>query len=139
VSEGSITLVVGGDPAQIPGLSGQFTTEANSVVIFMTEGGIANDGAFLGDFVRVDVRLIVDGNVLENRRYDVEKGNFGSTGHWNYSVVAALGAGVHHVRLEARMVSSGRLNAANPFPTATLAGTANTVGRGKLTAIVLNK
>jgi hypothetical protein len=105
----------------------------------MSDGGIVNSSALPGDYVRVDVRLLVDGVVLVTRRHDVENGTFANTGHWSFSIATPLSAGSHTVVVDAMLSAIGRGNPGNPFPAAFVAGTADTVTRGTLTTIVVNK
>jgi hypothetical protein len=120
-------------------MAGSFTTIAPGDAVFTTYGTITNAGAFIGDFVKVDVRLIVDGVMLENRRYDVEVGTFSRSVNWNYAVAMSLPAGVHNWRMEAQVYSASVTNPANPYPTTVIGGPSYTVDRGGLTVSVVNK
>ena len=109
-----------------------------TVVVFTSQGGIVNTGA-VGDHVRVAIRLLVDNVVQEFGEYDVENGNFSTTGRWSFSVALTLPAGDHNVGVQAQLADIHRMNSALPFPRAIVGGAANTVGHGTLTAVVLNK
>ena len=131
-------MISGGGPAYIPGLFGKITTPADSVVVFTSQGGIANTGA-PGDHVRVAIRLLVDDVIQEFGEYDVEVGNFSSLGRWSFSVALTLAPGDHMVGVQAQMTDIHRLSAATPFPRALVAGTPDSTAHGTLTAIVLKQ
>src|SRR5436189_51734 len=59
------------NPTLVPGL-GTTVTTANSVLFVSTSGGIVNNGSAAGNYVQVEVRVLVDGAVAEYRDYDVE-------------------------------------------------------------------
>jgi hypothetical protein len=124
--------------ATVPGLWANLNVPSNSVVIFSSDGGIVNTGVNVGDFVQLDMHLIVDGITLGSTQVGVENGNFLKTGHWSFTTVAVLTAGVHTVRVDA--ILSG-LSSLVPgfFPYAFAGGTPDALTRGTLTAVVLKQ
>jgi hypothetical protein len=134
----ALLSVIDGGPTPIPGLTGQLTTTANSVVVFTSNGGIVNTG-ILGDHVRVDVTLIVDGRPLEVGSYDLENGNFSNTGRWSFSIATTLLPGVHIVAVNAQLTDIHKASASPTFPRALVGAAANASTHGTLTAVVLKQ
>jgi hypothetical protein len=131
VTLGSVT------PVQVPGLTTTVTTLGTSVLYISTDGGIVNDGLFPGDYVQVDVRVLVDGVVVADRAYDVEIAQFAYKSYWSVALIVTPTAGTHTVTVDAFRRSAGTLHTAQP--TATLAGSSNSMLRGTLTVLTLNK
>ncbi|HEV3214512.1 MAG TPA: hypothetical protein VGZ27_02250 [Vicinamibacterales bacterium] len=119
----------------VPGLWANITVPSNSVVVFSTDGGIVNNGV-AGDFVQVDLYLIVDGVMLGKSQVGIENGNFLRSGHWSFSTVATLSAGAHTVHVDAMLSDC---NAGNSSPYAFVGGTPDAGTRGTLTAMVLKQ
>ncbi len=136
VSTASVTLNSVA-PTQVTGLTTTVTTLANSVLYISTDGGIVNDGLFPGDYVQVDVRVLVDGVVVEDRPYDVEIGQFAFKSYWNIALTVTPTAGTHTVTVDAFRRSANTLHTA--LPTATLGGSSNSMLRGTLSVLTLNK
>jgi len=131
-------VISGGGPAYVPGLFGNITVPANSVVVFTSQGGIENMG-LPGDWVRVAIRLLVDGAVQEFGEYEVEHGHFSSTGRWSFSIALPLAAGTHSVGVQAQMTGIDKAPTSASFPRAIVAGTADLTSHGTLTAIVVKQ
>jgi hypothetical protein len=131
-------VISGGGPAYIPGLFGNITVPANSVVVFSSQGGIENMGA-PGDEVRVAIRLLVDDVVQEFGEYEVEHGNFSSFGRWSFSIALPLSAGSHTVGVQAQMTAINKAPASTSFPRAIVAGTPDSTAHGTLTAVVVKQ
>jgi hypothetical protein len=129
--------LLSGGPAYVPGLYGQITTTANSVVVFSTDGGIFNTGS-LGAEVRVDIRIMVDGFAQALGRYEVEVRNFANSGRWSFSIATTLAPGVHVVGVDAMLSDLHRMTPADQFPTAFVGGASDDT-QGRLTAVVLKQ
>ena len=119
----------------VPGLWGNISVPSSSLVVFSSDGGIVNTGV-IGDFVQVDVYLVVDGVVVEKSQVGIENGNFLKSGRWSFSTVATLSAGMHTVHVDAMLSDC---NAGNSSPYAFVGGTPDTATRGTLTAMVLKQ
>ena len=117
----------------VPGLSTSVTT-ANSVLFVSTSGAIVNNGLASGNYVQVDVRVLVDGAVVEDRVYDVELATNAYKTNWSFATSVDVGPGSHTVTVDAF-----RRSASPTTVTATLAGTETSNLRGTLTVLVLNK
>jgi hypothetical protein len=123
------------NPTPIPGLSARVTTTASSVLYVSTSGAIVNNGLAPGNYVQVDVRLLVDGAVVEQRTYDVELGSNAYKVNWSFATsVTDLRAGTHTVAVDAFRRSASPTNVF-----AVLAGSETTPQHGTLTVLVLNK
>ena len=123
------------NPTLVPGL-GTTVTTANSVLFVSTSGGIVNNGSAAGNYVQVEVRVLVDGAVAEYRVYDVEISaatNAFKT-NWSFATSVDVGPGSHTVTVDAF-----RLGASPTTVTAVLAGSETSNLRGTLTVLVLNK
>jgi hypothetical protein len=119
----------------VPGLWGNINLPTNSVAVLSSDGGIVNTGA-AGDFVQVDIYLVVDGAVLGKSQVAIENGNFSRSGRWSFSIVATLSAGMHTVHVDAMLSDC---NATNSSPYAFVGGTPDAGTRATLTAIVLKQ
>jgi hypothetical protein len=137
VSSTAAVTVTNVNPVQVPGLSLTVTAGSNSVLYVSTDGGIVNNGLFLGDYVQVDVRVLVDGVVVMDRAYDVEIGNFAFKGYWSIACSVAASPGAHTVTVDTFLRSRGSLQGGTP--TATVGGPSNSMLRGELTVLTLNK
>ncbi len=119
----------------VPGLWASINVPSDSVAVFSSDGGIVNTGVN-GDFVQVDIYLVVDGVVLERSQVAIENGVFSRSGRWSFSIVATLSAGMHIVHVDAILSDS---NTGNSSPYAFVGGTPDAGTRGTLTAIVLKQ
>jgi hypothetical protein len=119
----------------VPGLWANVNVGSDSVEVFSSDGGIVNTGV-TGDFIQVDIYLVIDGVVLGRSQVAIENGNFSRSGRWSFSVAATLTAGMHTVYVAALMSDC---NAANSSPYAFVGGTADAATRATLTAIILNQ
>jgi hypothetical protein len=133
------TITGAGGPTIVPGLWGQITTTANSVVVFTSSGGIVNTGTTPGDHVRIRIRLMVDGAVQEFGSFDLENGNFSNMGRWNFSIATTLAAGTHNVAVDATLIDMHRQASSGAFPRAWVGGAETTDTHGTLTAVVLKQ
>jgi hypothetical protein len=125
------------NPVQVPGLSMTVTAGSNSVLYVSTDGGIVDNGLFPGDYVQVDVRVLVDGVVVVDRSYDVELGNFAYKTYWSIACSVAASPGPHTVTVDTFLRSAATLNVVKP--TANVGGPTNSMLRGELTVLTLNK
>jgi hypothetical protein len=109
-------------------------------VLFSTDGGIVNTG-FIGDHVRVNIRLVVDGTALAVSSSDVEVDNFATTGRWSFSVAATLTPGTHMIGVDVILSDLHRMNPGTAWPRAIIgADLAVAPGMsGRLTAVVLKQ
>ena len=137
VSSSAAQAVTSSTPVQIPGLAVTVTAGSNSVLYVSTDGGIVNNGLFPGDYVQVSVRVKVDGVVVVDRPYEVEIGNFASKGYWNIAFSVAATPGSHTVTVDTFLRDAGTLHAV--LPTAIVGGPSNSMLRGELTVLTLNK
>ena len=135
--------VFDGGPYPIPGLSGSIVTTENSSVVVSTEGVIEHtDDSVVGDNIWVGIRLKIDDVVLAVRGYNIERTKFTRMTHWSFSsstelLTTPLAPGKHTVSVEAMWLGYDRASAT--FPSAFVAGAANTWGQSTVTAIVVNK
>jgi hypothetical protein len=98
---------------------------------------MAIDEAALGDNIQVTIRLMLDGAVLVARKYDVEMRRFSSTEHWSFTVATPITAGTHNVSVQALFGTMGRTGTG--LPSAIVAGAADPLTQGTLTAVVVNR
>jgi hypothetical protein len=124
-------------PTQVPGLAATVNvTAANAVLFIETDGGISNDG-LQGDYVAVDVRVLVDGTVVAWRTFDNEVGKFAYRTSWSMAVNVPSTAGSHTVSVEGSLRTaffpSGAAARVN------LGGTASSQSHGELSVLVLNQ
>ncbi len=135
--------VFDGGPYQIPGLSGSIVTTENSSVVVSTEGVIEHtDDSVVGDNIRIGIRLKIDDVVLAVRYYNIEKTNFTKMTHWSFSssteiLTTPLLPGPHTVSVEAMWLGFNKVS--TTFPSAFVAGAADSWGQSSVTAIVVNK
>jgi hypothetical protein len=130
--------VTGFTPVAIPGLVATVDTLANSVLYVSTEGAIVNNGLFPGDYVQVGVRVLMDNSVVvAERNYDVELGSFAYKSYWNISLTFTPAAGQHTFVVQGSLRESGTLHTNRPD--ANLGGTSNSMMRGTLSVLTLNK
>ncbi len=137
VSSTAAQAVTSSTPVQIPGLAVTVTAGSNSVLYVSTDGGIVNNGLFTGDYVQVSVRVKVDGVVVVDRPYEVEIGNFASKDYWNIAFSVAATPGSHTVTVDTFLRDAGTLH--TTLPTAIVGGPSNSMLRGELTVLTLNK
>ena len=110
------------------------TAGTNSVLFVSSDGGLVNNGMFLGDYVQVNVRVLVDGTAVLERVYDLELANFAYRSNWSVSLTVPGSAGSHTVSVDAALKAQSAVSV-----TATVAGPANSVQRATLNVLVLNK
>jgi Collagen triple helix repeat (20 copies) len=125
-------------PAPLPGLSTTVNVTAPNAVLYLeTDGGIANNGV-QGDYVAVDVRLLVDGTVVAWRTFDNEVGKFAFRTSWSLASNVATTTGAHTVTVEATLRSAFAANG-GAAPSVTLGGIPGNANHGELSVLVLNK
>ena len=101
-----------------------------------TDGAITVNG-LPGDFVSVDVRLVVDGMPVAVRVYDLEMGKSLSRTSWSFGLSMTMATGSHAVSVETSMRSVSSPNGTSP--TATVGGNQTSPSHGTLNVLVLNK
>jgi Collagen triple helix repeat (20 copies) len=139
-STGSATLSpVSWGPVGIPGLNGQITVPADSVVVFSCDGGTHIDGSTRGDFIQVIVRLLVDGVARAARRIDLEKGYFSTSQNWSFTLAMPLAEGTHTVAVDASQAVNDTVSHLMPFPAAFVGAPASDPLHATLTAVVVKK
>ena len=125
-------------PAAVPGLSATVTVpSATSMLYVSTDGGIAINGSLAGDYIAVDMRLLVDGVAVATREYDLELGRFAYRTHWSFAVALATTPGQHTVAVDATLRSTSGQNGTSP--SATIADVPTGVNHGTLEVLVLNR
>jgi hypothetical protein len=108
---------------------------ASSVLFFSTDGGFVNNGMAPGDYAQVNVRVLVDGNAVLERVYDLEMGQFAYRDSWSASLTMAVSPGEHTVSVDTALrARSGQFG-----PSVTVAGPASSALRATLNVLVLNK
>lgn len=126
-------------PAPVPGLATTVNVTAPNAVLYLeTDGGIANNGGAQGDYVAVDVRLLVDGTVVAWRTFDNEVGRFAFRTSWSFASNVATTTGAHTVSVEATLRSAFAANG-GAAPSVTLGGIPGNANHGELSVLVLNK
>jgi hypothetical protein len=109
------------------------TAGANSVLFVSSDGGLSNNGMTPGDYVQVNVRVLVDGSSVLERVYDVELGQNGYRVNWSVSLTAPATQGDHTVSVDVA------LKARTGTTTVTVAGPPSSIMRAALNVLVLNK
>ena len=124
-------------PFQVPGLSTTVNvTSANAVLFISTDGGMSNDGA-QGDYVAVDVRVLVDGTLVAWRTFEDEVGKNAYRSSWTLAASVTTTPGSHTVTVEGSLRTAFFANAANAR--VNLGGTSSSQSHGELSVLVLNK
>jgi hypothetical protein len=121
-------------PLPVPGLTATVTVTTASASLYVeTDGDVMNGGSQVGDFVSVDVRVLVDGTLQSWRTVELERGTFATHGLWSFGFSLPVEPGQHTVLVETALRSASARNGLST--SATVGGSS----RGMLTVLVLNK
>jgi len=125
-------------PVVVPGLSTTVNVPSSTSMLYVsTDGGLAINGSVPGDYVAVDVRLLLDGVAVATREYDIELGRFAYRTSWSFAVALATTPGQHTVAVDASLMAASGLNGVTPY--ATIADVPTGVNHGTLDVLVLNR